>query len=441
MKLRSFKARLLAGTAVWLMLALVAAGLALSLAFRRSVELAFDERLRSLLTAVIAALEVPPSGDAVMTRAIPEPRFERAYSGWYWQVTDGENHIRSRSLWDEVLGLEAIGQESDVRNDIYGPRHELLRVVDRQLRFPSRSRPIRVAVAASMAELQREIDAFDRLLLVSLAILGMGLALAVAVQVGYGLRPLRRLAEELEAVRSGRSKRLRQEYPHEVGSLVTAMNDVLEHDTRLIERARTHVGDLAHALKTPLSILSAEASRGTIEPRSVKAQVETMTRLVDHHLTRAAAAGSKRVVGALTDVGPVVEEIRATLLRLHGERELSIEVAVPRGLVFAGERQDLEEIVGNVMDNACKWASERVLIRGETERAAIRLEVEDDGPGLDPESAQSAVRRGIRFDQTTPGSGLGLSIAADLTELYGGTLRLERAALGGLRVRLDFPSA
>ncbi len=431
MRLRSFRARLLAGTAVWTILALAAAGLVLSVAFRRSVENAFDDRLQSLLIAVIAALDVPPGGPAAMTRPIPEPRFERPYSGWYWQVSDEDHHLRSRSLWDHLLETGAIS----------GPRGEALRLRERTLQFPSRAQAIRVAVAAPQEELQREIDAFDRLLLSALAIFGVGLAIAIAVQVGYGLRPLQRLADELQDVRAGRAERLRDEYPREVEPLVGAMNDVLEHQRQLIERARSHVGDLAHALKTPLSVIAADASGGSPQVGAIKDQVGIMRRLVDHHLTRAAAAGARRIPGSRTDVRAVVDALRPTLLRLHTGRGLSIDVTMPRDLVFAGEQQDLEEILGNLMDNACKWAAATVSVRGNVVGQQLHLQIDDDGPGLSPEAAKRSLERGTRFDATTPGSGLGLSIAADLTDLYGGALTLERANLGGLSVRLALPSA
>jgi len=436
MRLRSFRARLVAGTAVWTLLALVAAGMVLSLAFRRAVEIAFDDRLQSLLIAVIAALDVPPDGPAVMTRTIPEPRFERAYSGWYWQVSDADHHLRSRSLWDHVMEAGAADAGS-----LRGPRGEPLRVRERSLQFPSRELPIRVAVAAPQAELQLEIDGFDRLLLAALTILGVGLAIAIGVQVAYGLRPLRRLADELQDVRSGRAERLGEDYPREVEPLVGAMNDVLGHQRQLIERARSHVGDLAHALKTPLSVLAADASRGGMDVAAVKDQLGVMARLVDHHLTRAAAAGAKRVPGARTDVGDVVENLRRTLLRLHAGRGLSIDVAISNGLIFAGEREDLEEILGNLMDNACKWAAARVGVRANEVGHRLHLQIDDDGPGLKSEAARRAIERGTRFDPTTPGSGLGLSIAADLIDLYGGSLTLDRADLGGLIVRLELPTS
>jgi signal transduction histidine kinase len=440
---RSLTGRLIASTVAWLLVALAAGGFALSLAFRRAVEGSFEQRLDSLMLTVIGAIEVPPDGPARLAGTIADPRFDRAYSGWYWQVDDGETRLRSRSLWDAVLPVDLerfATPQASLR--VAGPRDEPLRVLGRTLTYPSRARPILAAVAAPEAELREEIDRFDRLLAIALGALGVGLAAAVAIQVGYGLRPLRRLAAELAGVRAGRSARLDDAYPSEIQPLVRAMNEVLDHDARLIERARTHVGDLAHGLKTPLAVLAAETSSGTSgSPQRVAEQVATMTRMVNHHLTRAAAAGSRQVLGARTEVAAVVAALRATLLRLHADRRLALETAVRPDAVFAGERQDLEEMLGNLMDNACKWAAGTVVVRSQRVDARLQLTIDDDGPGLSAEEAGLALGRGTRLDEDEPGSGLGLSIAADLAGLYGGALTLGRSDLGGLRARLELPAA
>jgi len=438
MRLRSLTARLIAGTTVWLLVTLAAGGVALSLAFRSAVEGAFEKRLESLLLAVIGALEVPPNAAVRIGRTIADSRFDRAYSGWYWQVDDGEVHLRSRSLWDAVLAVDHDVATPNESRLIEGPRDETLRTRVRAIHYPSRAQPVLVAVAAPEAELREEIARFNRVLAIALGALGIGLALAVAVQVGYGLRPLRRLATELDDVRAGRAARLGGEYPREIQPLVHAMNEVLDHDAHLIERARTHVGNLAHALKTPLAVLAADAAddRGRVAE-----QVAVMTRLVNHHLTRGAAAGSRQVLGARTDVAAVVGALRNTLSRIHVERAVSIETAIGAQAAFAGERQDLEEMLGNVMDNACKWAGSRVVVREHDAAGRIRLTIDDDGPGLSAEEAERALGRGTRLDDHQPGSGLGLSIAAELAGLYGGTLTLRRSDLGGLSVRLDLPAA
>jgi signal transduction histidine kinase len=299
-----------------------------------------------------------------------------------------------------------------------------------------------IAVAGPAREVADAVARFDRLLVLSLGGLAVALAAAVLLQVTYGLRPLQRLARDLDDVRAGRSARLATDQPAEIGPLAVAMNDVLDHDARLVERARTHAGNLAHGLKTPLSVLALESSHGAVPDASrVAEQVATMSRLVEHHLARAAAAGTRRVLGARCPLAPVVDELRATLLRLHGARDVALDVALAPAATFAGERADLEEMLGNLLDNACKWAASRVTLRAEQTGGLLRIAVEDDGPGVAADDAAIALRRGGRLDEATPGSGLGLAIVGELAELYDGSLALAPGTRGGLSAVLTLPAA
>ncbi|MCC6765864.1 MAG: sensor histidine kinase [Deltaproteobacteria bacterium] len=426
---------------MWIVLAFLAGGIALSWGFRRAVESAFVARLDSLLLAVVAAIEVPPTGAPTLARDIPDPAFDRVYSGWYWQVSDGTHRLTSRSLWDAVLASAATQSAEPAALRLVGPRNEALRVVERRLTYPGRLQPLVVTVAAPQAELQRDIARFDRLLAAALGALAATLLLAVAVQVGYGLRPLRRLGRELRDVQHGRQARLGVRYPHEIQTLVGAMNDVLDRDAGRIARAREHAGNLAHGLKTPLAVLAVEATQPVPDRARIAAEVKRMASVIDRHLTRAAAAGSHQAVGPRAEIGSVVAEIRTTIQRIYAERRLAIDVRVPAGLVFAGERQDLEEMLGNLVDNAGKWAASRVSISAERRDDALEIAVGDDGPGLSSAATSRAVERGTRLDHDTPGSGLGLSITSDLAALYGGTLRFDRGTLGGLRATLRLPIA
>lgn len=437
----SIRRRLITGTTIGLIIALIIGGFVLSSVFRRSVESAFVERLQSLLLAVVAAIEVGPEGKLQIVREIPNPLFDRVYSGWYWQVVDGESHVGSRSLWDATLPVWIGASEvAQVNRMIQGPRDQPLRVVAQRLQFPSRPQPVIVVVAGPEEELRHEINSFDRLLVLSLAVMALTLIAAVAVQVSYGLLPFRNLALELDDIRHGHGTRLSDGYPEEIQPLVQTMNDVLDQDARRIERARALAGNLAHGLKTPLSVLTVEAARAAPDAGRIAAQVSRMTRVVDHHLARAAAVGSQQAIGINTEIAPVVAELRSMLLRIHAERQLAIESDVAAGLSFAGERQDLEEMLGNLIDNACKWARSRVVIRGQHVPAAIEITVDDDGQGLPAGEADSAMKRGVRLDETEPGTGLGLAITTDLARLYGGTLDLGASHLGGLKATLRLPT-
>jgi signal transduction histidine kinase len=434
MPVRSLRQRLILGAGLWLVLALGVGAFVLGLAFRDAVEHGFRERLGSHLRALSAVVEVRPDGGVTVGRPVGEPRFELAYSGWYWQVSDGaEVRARSRSLWDFALPVAnalALG-EVHHRRDL-GPRGESLEVLERDLLFPDGLRPLHLTIAASRNEVETEVARFDLLLTIALGGLGLGLMGAIALQVGYGLRPLGRLAHALEEVRAT-GGRIDEDYPTEVTPLVNAMNQVLDHDARLIERARAHVGNLAHGLKTPLAVLGAELASPGPDFAVLGEQLERLNRLVDIHLGRARAeAVAAPPAGALVNVAEVVEEIAAALRKIYAERGLTITTECSVQSRFPGNRDDLAEILGNLLDNACKWAKSRVRVIAD----ASVLTVEDDGPGLTPQQAETATQRGMRLDETAPGSGLGLAIVADLVGMIGLELEFERSELGGLGVRI-----
>lgn len=448
-KSRSLAFRLVAGAALWITAALAIGGIVISALFRDSVERNFDARLSVHVDALIAVTTADISNRLVISRTLPDPRFNVPYSGWYWQVSDprGAPQVRSRSLWDKSLDLprpDEVGVMQTV--ELEGPDGEALRarVIDVTLPdLPAGAPPVRFAVAARLSELKAELRPFNLALVWSLGVLGIGLAVAVAVQVRVGLQPLRRVRAALNDIREGRSEQLEGDWPTEVQPLVNELDALLEHNAIVLDRARTHVGNLAHALKTPLAVLSNEVSRKN-GPRAdaIERQVEAMRRWIDHYLSRARAAATGTVLGARTPVFSVVEDLKRTLLRIHADKALTIDIeAGTPGMAFRGEQQDLEEMLGNLMDNACKWAAAtvQVTVSGASERVTITID--DDGPGLAPEERDEALGRGKRLDESSPGSGLGLAIVADIAALYGGGLTLNESPRGGLRAVLDLPAA
>ncbi len=440
---RSLSARLVGAALVWLALLLGIGGAVLSFAFRDTVEREFEHRLDALLRALVAAVEPQADGTVVVTRPLGEPRFEQIYSGWYWQVKDGARLVRSRSLWDTTLPVHLSDGAVQTRRAA-GPDGRALMVVERDIALPERAEPLHVVVAGDLTEVEREVHRFSLLLGTSLGLMGAGLLVALVIQVRFGLRPLRRLAADLDTVRDGGSERLTGDYPREVAPLVQALNAVLDHDAEIIARARTHVGNLAHGLKTPLSVLKAELQAGPLaDPAVMGEQLSQMDRMIGHHLGRAASAGpAGRVVGARVALAPVLAEMRAVMLRLHADKALTLDLEVESAATMVGEREDIEELLGNLLDNACKWARSRVRVSASSDGGGgLRLVVEDDGPGLSPEEADQVARRGARFDERTPGWGLGLAIVADLVALHGGSLGFDRSPLGGLCVTILLPGS
>jgi len=432
---------LIAGGVLWIALALGVAGVLLSTLFRDHVERSFELRLGVLLDALIVAADVTPDGTLGVALLPGEPRFARPFSGWYWQIIDGRRiDERSRSLWDQSLSLAPVGSGVSVRG-IAGPETQSLRILERDITLPGLDRPLRFAVAADLNSMVAEIRPFTVTLSIALLLLGLGLIAALALQVRYGLKPLTSVRRALAAVRDGRAERLRGDFPNEVRPLAAELNAMLEHNDALLERARRHAGNLAHALKTPLTVLTnaaADDSAPLVE--TVRSQIATMRRDIEHHLAHARASGGERI-GMRADVAPVLDGLKRTLDLLHAERAIDVAVEISGRPYFRGDRQDLEEMLGNLMDNGCKWARSRVRIEASATKDQLHVTIDDDGPGLSEERRAEALKRGRRLDEATPGDGLGLDIVYDLAQLYDGKLELGRSPLGGLRVLLTLPAA
>jgi signal transduction histidine kinase len=443
MKRNSLAFRLVASAAIWCALLLSVGGFALSRLFADTVERNFDARLRVLLEGVVAGSDLGADGTLRLRPQLGEPRFEQPLSGWYWQIGDADGPLRrSASLWDESLPVLPVAGPAGVTLDLVGPQGEPLRVLSRAIGLPGRERPFVYSVAGDRREIEAETARFNRLLVLGLATLLLGVVAAVLIQVRFGLEPLRRIRRGLADIRIGQAKRLAGDYPEELRPLANELNALLDHNEAVVERARTHVGNLAHGLKTPIAVLTNEASRsrGSLAALTLR-QTALMRQQVDHHLARARAMATASVIGSRCDVAPVLADLQRTLARIYASRELAIEVACPPGAAFRGARQDLEEMLGNLLDNACKWARARVVATAETVDERLMIVVEDDGPGLPPERRSEVMQRGRRLDEQVPGSGLGLSIVVDIAELYGGALSLHEAASGGLRARLELPAA
>jgi signal transduction histidine kinase len=443
LKRNSLAFRLVASAAIWCAILLSVGGYALSSLFTDTVERNFDARLKVLLEGVVAGSDLAPDGTLTLRPQLGEPRFEQPLSGWYWQIDDGGDPLRrSASLWDQTLPVAPVTVGTSVTRDVAGPQGEPLRLLTRAISLPGRDQPFIYAIAGDRREINAETQRFNWLLVLGLGTLLFGVVAMVLIQVRFGLEPLRRIRRGLAAIRIGQAKRLEGDYPEEIRPLADELNALLDHNEVVVERARTHVGNLAHGLKTPIAVLTNEASRskGALATLTLR-QTALMRQQVDHHLSRARAMATASVIGSRSDVAPVLSDLRRTLTRIYAGRALTIEVACPPELAFRGARQDLEEMLGNLLDNACKWAMSRVVATAEGVDERLLVRVEDDGPGLPPERRSEVMQRGRRLDERVPGSGLGLSIVVDIAELYGGALTLEQARLGGLCARLDLPAA
>ncbi|MBV1886459.1 MAG: sensor histidine kinase [Parvibaculaceae bacterium] len=454
--------RLTAAAALWIGVVLLAAAIGLTSLFRNSVEASFDSNLDVILDSLIASAEVIEGDELVMIRSLGETRFQRAYSGWYWQITalnarnsrldQATKPYRSPSLWDSLLlspvdGGIQFDRTNLSREDMLGPLDHKIRVLERRLILPETNQYYSFIVAGDRSQIDQEVDNFQGMLLIGLITLGVGILIALLIQVRFGLRPLEAVREALADIREGREDKLRGEFPSEIRPLAEELNSLLDYTTDMLERSRTHVGNLAHGLKTPLSVLANESrSEEGLLADIVTRETANMKDQVEHHLARARMAASARVLGATTDVLPVLERLTHALDKIFSDRALDIDMDCDETLVFRGEAQDLEELVGNLLENACKWGRSEVRIRAaqctNTDSggaAFFELSVEDDGPGLPENERERALKRGERLDEAVPGTGLGLSIVKDLTRLYRGKITLSASDLGGLKVTLRLP--
>ncbi len=451
----SLRLRLLAATLVTLVIALAGSHVLLSGLFRDHVLRQFDAALVQQLDQLAARLEPDAQGEPrIDPRTLSDPRWEKPYSGLYWQVdrlaSDGQAKVavlRSRSLWDTQLALhdDALVDGALHTHEHAGPRGETLRVVERALRFDEAPQVRwRLAVAADSSAVTAAVAEFSGVLAMSLAALGVLLVLAALAQVGVGLSPLTNLQRALQRVRAGQAQRLEGEFPAELQPLVDDFNGVLDRNAEVVARARTQAGNLAHALKTPLAVLDNAARQSSEQELRtlVGEQVQVAQRHIDWHLARARVAATRQLPGQRTPLQPLVDQLLRVMGKLYAARELTLTAdALPEGCAFAGEEQDLQEMLGNLLDNACRSARTAVRVQARRDGRLLHIVVEDDGPGIAPEARAAVLQRGVRLDESTPGSGLGLAIVLDLAQLYGGELALEESAGGGLRVQLALPAA
>jgi signal transduction histidine kinase len=457
MRANSLALRLFLWATAWTVVILIITGIALSTLYRHAVERAFDRRLDVYLRTLVADVASPEEGTDKYPQSIGEPLFELPLSGWYWQVTRLDTKApelhSSRSLWDATLPRlpdDKSSADAEYRQGYAkGPEDQQLRLVERDIDLGSDGRYL-VAVAGDASEIDDETHSFDRAIAITFTALTMALLLTTALQVRFGLAPLTRISESLAAIRSGRAERLEGEFPIEIAPLARETNALIEANREIVERARTHVGNLAHALKTPLSVIVNEAAARGADPLAYKVleQTDIMRDQVARQLERARLAARSTVVGTLVEVPPVVTALARSMEKLYRDRDIAIDIDVPKHARFRGEQQDLEEMIGNLVDNGCKWAQSRVAIEvmadpplsaADEAKPRVRIIVDDDGPGLSPAQREQVALRGQRLDESKPGSGLGLSIVVELAGLYGGVLKLGTAPIGGLRAELALP--
>ena len=429
--------------AAWIVILLFGGGFALDRVLNDAVTRNFDNQLEYVLTAMIASAEIGPDGEVFLNRPLGDQRFLEPNSGLYWQISgEGHDDFPSRSLWDRTL--ESNTSHDDRETHIYDSKQfpdEPLRLLERTIILPDSDTKWLFQVAQSRDGLDAQIANIRSILVNSFLILALGLIGMAALQTLYGLWPLRKIRSAIAAMRTGQQRRVVEPMPNEVTPMVDELNALLDHNEKQAEEARRHAGNLAHALKTPLTVImnSATAKADDLADTVIR-EAGVMRRQVDHHLARARAVGRRGHAHSRAKVWQSLQAVERAVGRLYPH--VRIDIDGDKDAVVSVERQDLDEMIGNLVENAAKYGGGSVFITVEASDGYVELLIEDDGRGIPEEDRQRIFDRGARLDSGKPGTGLGLAIVRDVAEIYDGSVSLEESEdLGGLLVRLRLPKS
>ena len=445
--MNSLAVRLFFSATIWIIFTLVSAGLLLSDLNEKTNFTAFDDRLNLLLETLIGASRVDSSDSITVVSTIGDPRFFQPYSGWYWQVNNGtKTLVRSRSMWDQVFTSDKrlIGGRSQFIDSVNQMNEsdkfietKKLHIIERNISFPGIDSPVTFIVSGDTEEYQQNINKFDNTLSVILFILGTGLMIAVFLQVKFGLLPLNKIKASLFKVRNGDEDKLKESYPLEVQPLASEINELLDHNAKIIDRAKTHVGNLAHVLKTPLAVISNEIKA---EDNIMNNQVILMKRHIDRYLKKAHLESVGTFSREKINIIDLVKKMISIFKKLYPDVQINLDESVQEAFVF-GSMDDLEEVIGNIIENACKYGKNKIEVEIRiSEKNNLQLVISDDGLGLSQEQMNKVFARGFRIDEQKPGTGLGLNIVKDIVETYmKGKVTLSKSKLGGLEVNILLP--
>jgi signal transduction histidine kinase len=445
LKYASLSRRLLVGAAVFIALALVAAAIVIGFVLHRFVQGQIDQRLDTQIVFLSSMLTATDEGFISLAGNADGPPFNRPARGWYWEVVGPRNILRSHSLEGASIEVPDFRrpprEERPAPAEGPGPGNAALHF--RMQRVTVGRTSVTIVVSAPRSAVNGPLREAMTTLAISLVVLGLALVLAIVLQVRLGLRPLERLRQAVADVRTGRSERVPAEQPREILPLVAELNGLLEQNAANLERARRHVANLAHGLKTPLATLAiALSERGRDGASDLHSLVVLMERRIRHHLGRARAAALSGSTRAQTLIAPHIDDVGNALGKIYADKKIAFAQDVPRDLAVACEQQDFDEMAGNLLENAFRWARNKVEIHAQhDDRRFVAIVIEDDGPGLQPDQIPQVLRPGERIDESAPGFGFGLPITRELAELYGGELSLDASVLGGLRVTLRLPLA
>ncbi len=404
----------------------------------------YDEHVSMHMEELVEASEISSDGTLKLKAQPSDPRYHDLNSGWYWAVMQsGVTLLKSPSLGEYSLDVEGIRPtDGVVVHEIIAPNQEKIRIHVIEMNMAPGHEPLVYLSSAPTTGYTDDVLNYSNHIVGSFALLGIGLLLVVVLQVKFALKPLQSIGSEISDIRAGTAHKLSREYPSDVQPLVDELNNLIDHNAVLLKRARNQLGDLAHSVKNPLTVINNETRNMQADQREmISKQTSDISKNIDHYLSRARTFGTEKILGSRSNVKTLVEDLVYVMQRLYQQRELAYDTSKLKGYSFRGEGQDLEEMVGNLMDNACKWTSSRVEVSCNSRGGRLHLFVDDDGPGIPSKEIENVMRRGHRLDETKPGHGQGLGIVKDIADLYGGSLQLGKSHLGGLRAELNLPAA
>ena len=445
--INSLALRLFLSASVWILLTLISGGLLLSDIFRESTEKAFEDKLNLFMETLIGSSKIDSTESITVVNPLGDPRFFQPYSGWYWQINkESQTLVRSRSMWDQVLTLDKRligGRAQFINSNLEEKKNKKivaskkLKILQREISFPGFDDPLTFMVSGDTDEFEKNIIEFNNILVSSLAILGLGLLLSVYLQVKYGLLPLKKIKNSLFKIRNGDAKKLEDNYPTEVSPLASEINILLDHNEKIVQRAKTHVGNLAHALKTPLTIISNHID--LTNDQSLKPQVELINKNIDRYLNKARSSATVNIAKSKVDVDIITKKIVKVFRKIYPNLQINL-ISLDKNLLIPGNSDDVDEILGNLLENACKWTNKVVELKVlKFSDRSIKFTISDDGPGLPKHRRAEVFARGFRLDEQTPGTGLGLNIVKDTVEQYSGKVWLSESIFSGLEVNVTLP--
>ena len=446
--MNSLALRLFLSASVWIIFTLFSGGLLLSNVFRESTQKAFEDKLNFFMETLIGASRVDSTSSITVVSELGDPRFFRPYSGWYWQINEkSKTLVRSRSMWDQVFTLDKrlIGGRAKFIDEALrqttqnnpGVSSQNLVVIQREISFPGMSTPITFMVSGNTNEFEKNISRYNNILVSSLVLLGLGLFVSVFLQVKYGLLPLEKIKNSLFKIRNGDATKLEDIYPTEVSPLAKEINTLLDHNEKIISRAKMNVGNLAHALKTPVAVIKNHITAKKNDD-VIDSQMIVIENYINKYLQKARASATSKLKKTKIDITEVIMKMRQIFKKINPELKIIFKSNNEKFLI-AGSEDDIDEIIGNVMENACKWTKTQVIIEiFKISKDQIKLCISDDGPGLPEKKMKEVFDRGFRLDEQTQGTGLGLNIVKDAVKNLAGSVWLEKSKFGGLKVNIIF---